>query len=190
MERRKIMINKLLCAAAICLCLAAGAPAQQNPADAPASKEDVERYLQAMHYRDMMDKVVDAMSKPMHDMIHQEFLKEQGKLPADFEARMTKRMDDMLKTFPWDEIMDAMIPVYQKHFTKGDIDAMVAFYETPTGQKLLRELPEITAESMQQMMPLLQKNIEAMNKGIQEDIAAMLKESQPKIDSDPSQKNK
>jgi uncharacterized protein len=188
--KAEIMFNKLFCAAAICLCLSVCVEAQQNAADAPASKEDVERYLQAMHYKDMMDKVVDAMSKPMHEMIHQQFLKEQGKLPADFEARMTKRMDEMLKTFPWDEIMDAMIPVYQKHFTRGDIDAMVAFYETPTGQKLLRELPEITAESMQQMMPLLQKNMEAMNKGIQEDIAAMLKESQPKIDPDPPQKNK
>jgi uncharacterized protein len=184
------MINKILCAAAVCLCLSARVLAQQNAADVPASKEDVERYMQVMHSKDMMAKVVSAMSKPMHDMVHQQYLQNQDKLPSDFEARMNKRMDDMLKDFPWNEMMDAMVPVYQKHFTKGDIDAMVAFYETPTGQKVLRELPEITAESMQKMMPLLQKNIEAMNKGIQEDVAAMVKESQSNSDPSAPPKNK
>jgi uncharacterized protein len=183
------MINRLFSTAVMCMCLSASGVAQRNAADAPASKEDVERYLQAMHSREMMSKMVDAMSKPMHDMVHQQYLKNQDKLPPDFEARMNKRVDEMLKSFPWDDLMDSMVPVYQKHFTKGDIDALVTFYETPTGQKLLRELPEITAESMQQVMPLLQKNIENTQKELQEDIAAMIKERQPKTDSSNPQKN-
>ena len=32
---------------------------------------------------------------------------------------MTKQMDDMLKNMPLDEMMQATIPAYQKHFTKG-----------------------------------------------------------------------
>jgi hypothetical protein len=183
------MIKKLLCTGVMCLCLGGSGVAQQNAADAPASKQDVERYLQVMHSREMMTKMVDSMSKPMHEMIHQQYLKDQDKLPPDFEARMNKKMDEMLKGFPWDDLMDSMIPVYQKHFTKGDIDALVTFYGTPTGQKLLRELPEIAAESMQQMMPLLQKNIESMNKGLKEDIAAMIKEGQSKTDTSNPQKN-
>jgi uncharacterized protein len=177
------MIKKIMGAAVLCMCLGGIGVAQQNAADAPASKEDVERYLQVMHSREMMTKVVDAMSKPMHDMIHQQYLKNQDKLPPDFEARMNKRTDEMLKSFPWDDFIESMVPVYQKHFTKGDLDALVAFYETPTGQKLLRELPEISAEAMQQMMPLLQKSIENTQKELQEDIAAMIKESQSKTDT-------
>jgi uncharacterized protein len=183
------MIKKLLCAAALCMCLGGSGVAQQDAADAPASKEDVERYLQVMHSREMITKMVDAMSKPMHDMIHQQYLKYQDKLPPDFEARMNKKRDEMLKSLPWDDLMDSTVPVYQKHFTKGDIDALVTFYGTPMGQKVLRELPEIMAESMQQMMPLLQKNIESMNKDLKEDIAAMIKESQSKTDTSNPQKN-
>jgi uncharacterized protein len=133
--------------------------------------------------------MVDAMSKPMRGMIHQQYLKNQDKLPPDFPARMNKITDDMLKNFPWGDLIDSMIPVYQKHFTKGDIDALVAFYETPTGQKLLRVLPEITAESMQQMMPLLQKSVENTQRELQEDITAMIKESRSKTDTSTPQKN-
>ena len=112
------MIKKLLCAVVLCMCLSGSGVAQQNAADAPASKENVERNLQVMHSREMVTKIVDAMSKPMHDMIHQQYLKIQDKLPPDFEARMNKRTDEMLKSFPWNDLIDSMVPVYQKHFTK------------------------------------------------------------------------
>jgi hypothetical protein len=93
---------------------------------------------------------------------------------------MNKRMDDMLKSFPWDEMLDAMVPVYQKHFTKGDVDALVAFYSGPTGQKLLNEMPAIMGEAMQAMMPLMQKNIDGMNKHLQDEIAEIIKQSDAK----------
>jgi hypothetical protein len=86
-------------------------------------------------------------------------------------------MDDTMKAFPWDEILQAMVPVYQKHLTKGDIDTIVAFYSAPTGQKLLKEMPAMMAESMQTMMPLLRKHMEAMKERMQEQVAQMLKES-------------
>jgi hypothetical protein len=58
-----------------------------------------------------------------------------------------------------------------------------------TGQKVLRELPAISAESMQHMMPLLQKSIENTQKDLQEDIAAMVKERELKSDTPHPQKN-
>jgi len=53
---------------------------------------------------------------------------------------------------------------------------MVAFYSTPTGQKLIKDMPAIAAESMQSMMPIMRKQMEIMNQHVQEEIAAMLKE--------------
>ena len=182
-------MKSFLCAAFFCLSLGGVCAAQQNPADTPASKEDVEKYLQVMNSRDMMTKMADAMSKPIHEMIHQQYLKDKDKLPPDFEARMNKRMDEMFKNFPWDEILDSMVPVYQKHFTKGDMDTFVAFYSTPTGQKMLRELPAITAETMQTMMPLLQKNLESMNRNLEQEITAMVKQGQSKSETTSPQRN-
>ena len=88
-------------------------------------------------------------------------------------------IDDSLKSFPWDDILQSMIPVYQKHLTKGDVNAMVAFYSTLTGQKILKEMPQIMGEAMQTMMPMLRTHMEAMQERMQQEIAAMMKETSP-----------
>jgi hypothetical protein len=170
-------MKRILLAAALCLCTAVMGFAQQAASDAPATREDVQKYLEVMHSREMMLQMVDAMSKPMHKMMHEQYLKNQDKLPSDFEARMNKTMDEWMKAMPWDEMLQSTVPVYQKHFTKGDLSALTAFYGTPTGQKVLRELPAITAEAMQSMMPLLQKQMEAMNQRVQQEVAQMIKDS-------------
>ena len=173
-------MKRLACALLFWLAFALASSAQQTPADAPASKEDVEKYMQVVHSRDMVDKMVDAMSKPMHDMIHQQYLQNSDKLPADFEARMNKVLDRMYKDLPWDAVLQSMVPIYQKHFTKGDIDALLVFYEGPAGQKLLREMPAITAELMQSMLPVLQKNIEGIQRTLTQEMNAMIDENAPK----------
>ena len=63
------------------------------------------------------------------------------------------------------------MPAYQKHFTKGDMDALIAFYSAPTGQKLLQELPSVMAESMESMMPIMRKSVDRMTQSVEEEIA-------------------
>jgi hypothetical protein len=120
------------------------------------------------------------MSKPMHQMTHEQYLKDKDKLPADFEEKMNRIMDDYIKNLPIEEMLQAMIPAYQKHLTKGDVDGLVAFYSSPTGQKVIQELPAITAEAMQSMIPLMRKQIDVMTGRMQEQIAQMKKQSSVK----------
>ncbi len=173
-------MKRFLITATLCLMLAGNGLAQQTAADPPATKEDVERYLQAIHSHEMMQNMMDAMAKPMHQMMHDQYVKDKDKLPPDFEERMTKMTDDMLKDMPFDEMMQAMVPAYQKHFTKGDMDALIAFYTAPTGQKILREMPAIMAEAMQAMMPIMRQHMDAVNQRIQQEVADMVKKSQKK----------
>jgi hypothetical protein len=167
--------------ATLCLALSAAALAQ-NAADTPATKEEVEKYFQAVHSHDVMLKMMEAMSKPMRQMTHEQCEKDKDKLPADCEARLNKMMDDMWKSMPFDEMMEAMVPAYQKHFTKGDMDALIAFYSTPTGQKTLQELPAVMAESMESMMPIMRKSIDKMTERTQRQIAEMMKDSAKKTE--------
>lgn len=53
-------MKRLLIAAILCLAFMCAVQAQQA-SDAPASKEDVEKYLLAVHSHDMMLKMMDAM---------------------------------------------------------------------------------------------------------------------------------
>jgi hypothetical protein len=74
-------------------------------------------------------------------------------------------------------MMQAMVPAYQKHFTKGDMDALIAFYSAPTGQKILQEMPAIVGEAMEAMMPIIRKNIDGMTERAQQQLAQMMKDS-------------
>jgi hypothetical protein len=154
--------------------------AQQSAADTPATKEDVEKYLEVTHARAMMKQIMDVMTKQVHQMVHEQISKDLDKLPPDFESRMNKMTDDMVKTLPVDEMLDAMIPVYQKHWTKGDVAALVAFYSTPTGQKVLRELPSTMAEAMQALQPIMQKQMKGMVERVQQEVAQTVKDSRAK----------
>ena len=154
--------------------------AQTNDPNAPATREDIEHYLSVMYSHEMMTQMMDAMIKPMHQMVHEQFLKDKDKLPADFEEKTTKMMDDMLKSMPLDEMMQAMVPVYQKHFTKGDVDALITFYSSPTGQKMLREMPAIMAEAMQSSMPIMHKYMETLRQKVEDEVAEALKQSEKK----------
>lgn len=170
-------MKKVCLILAISFILCVPAFAQQNPADAPAAQADVEKYLDVMHSREMANQMIEAMAKPMQQMVHEQYLKHQDLLSPDYETKLNKMVQDMLKDMPWEEMMQAMVPAYQKHFTKGDMDALSAFYSTPTGQKILREMPGLMADSMQIMMPFMQQHIERMTGRLQEEEVAMLKEA-------------
>jgi hypothetical protein len=111
-------------------------------------------------------------------------------LPADSEARLNKMMDDMVKDLPIDELLQAMVPVYQKHFTKEDVDALTTFYSTPSGQRILKEMPVVTAESMQASMGIIQKMMAKVQERMQSEIAELQKEndgnSKPQPQSAPN----
>jgi uncharacterized protein len=172
-------MKRLLITLSFCLVFFLTGFAQQND-DTPATKEDIQRYMEVMHSHELMQQMAESMSKQMREMLHQQFLKDKDKLPPDFEDRMNKLMGDMFRDMPWDEMMQAMIPAYQKHLTRGDVDRLIAFYSSPTGQKLLREMPAMMADAMQSMMPIVQNYMEKVQQRVQVETAHLMKESQKK----------
>ena len=74
---------------------------------------------------------------------------------------MDQQSQDLIKNFPLDAMLSDMIPVYQRHFTKSDIEALTAFYSSPPGQKFLREMPTVTAETMRAVYPRIQAEVDA-----------------------------
>jgi uncharacterized protein len=141
----------------------------QNPDD-PASSDDVILYLRTMHSHDMMQKMMQVQVQSMQQLFRDMTVKEKGNVPADFDTNFKKKTDDLIKNMPMDEMVQAMIPAYQKHFTHGDIEAMNAFYSSPVGQKVLEELPAVTGEAMQSMMPILTKYLSDWKERMKKDL--------------------
>lgn len=47
------------------------------------------------------------------------------------------------------ELVDMLLPVYQKHISLPDLKAVIAFYKSPAGKRFSEKTPLIMQESMQ-----------------------------------------
>jgi uncharacterized protein len=56
-----------------------------------------------------------------------------------------------------DEIIDRLIPVYDRNFTSDDLRSFIAFYSSPEGQKLIHTIPELMKESVQESIKYMRE---------------------------------
>jgi uncharacterized protein len=54
---------------------------------------------------------------------------------------------ELLASIDMNELVDIIVPIYDRHFSEDDVDGLLAFYRSPLGQRVTKALPEITAES-------------------------------------------
>ena len=164
--------------AILCLVLSAPALAQSSDAD-PATRDDIILYLRTMRSHDLVKRMMEVQSQSMQKLIREQLLEDKGAIPPDFDAHMKKAMADLIKDLPIDDIIQAMIPAYQNHFTRSDIQAMNAFYSSPVGQKVLEELPAVNQEGMQAALPILSKYLADWKDRTQRDIEKSSQKAAP-----------
>ena len=56
---------------------------------------------------------------------------------------------DFMKEVRPEDLVNMVIPVYDRNFTDEEIEGMIVFYSSPIGQKVLAKLPIVMQESMQ-----------------------------------------
>lgn len=54
---------------------------------------------------------------------------------------------DLMKEVNPDELVNMVVPLYDKYLSHEDIKAALVFYETPAGRRLVEATPKITQES-------------------------------------------
>ena len=66
------------------------------------------------------------------------------------DIEMIKELKDEMSTDEnIAEILNEMRIIYKKHFSQADIKALIKFYESPIGKKLVKEQPSLMSESME-----------------------------------------
>jgi len=153
-----------------------------SPGDAPASKQDIQQLFEVMQIHQQMRQVMDAMMKQQSAMIHETLKNRYPQTSAERISRADQLISETMKNMPMDAILDDMIPIYQRHFSKTDIDAMSTFYASPTGQKMMQEMPALTTEAMQASYARMQKQMDAMMQRAEQ----IVKEDQQKPKSPPA----
>ena len=163
MRVRAVLFVILLCLTSSCM------PGQAAAAgsEAPASADDIRKLFDVMQIRNQMRTVMQQVSQQMRSLERDQVRKQQPNVTDQDFAKFDAISDEVMKNLSVEGLLDDMIPVYQKHLNKSDVNAMVGFYSTPTGQKILREMPAMTTEGMQAMQPHLKQMIEEANAQIE-----------------------
>jgi len=146
----------------------------------PATREDILKLFTAMDTKEQVRQTMQQVMAQSQVMAHQAMKKRHPEMTPEQLARMDKESAEIARSFPVQDIVEDMIPVYQKHLTKDDVDAMIAFYSSPSGKKILHDMPAIMAESMEAVYPRLQKNMDEILRRLDEKADEEEKNSSPK----------
>ena len=89
-------------------------------------------------------------------------------------------MAGIKEVLDWNKLEPMYVRVYQKSFTQGEVDGLIAFYKTPTGQALLTKMPVVmqnTMSEVQEMIKPMMQRMERMQQEIVAEIQAEKKKS-------------
>lgn len=109
------------------------------------------------NFKDIMSNMISAQReqfKSLTDKLTSDFNtgtpaeKEQvSKIVNESMDRIMSRTQAFIETkFDFDQLVEDITPVYDKHFTTDELRDMIAFYRTPTGEKARKELPLMMGE--------------------------------------------
>ena len=149
-------------------------------ADEGVDRETVEQLLEVANNESM----IDAMNGEVDQMI--------AGLPAQlglteeeqylFDNFMTKLHDSMKEEVSWKRIKDPMIEIYMKHYTKKEIEELLAFYRTETGQSLIKKMPLVMRDAMQlsqQMLVNFLPKIQVMVEEMKNEVMRLREKKKP-----------
>lgn len=108
--------------------------AVQVGAASPVTEKSVRELMTLTGSGDMGIQVIQNMLPAMKKMLPQ--------VPESFWNEFMKEVNP-------DELISAIVPIYQKHYTEKDIRAAIDFYQSPAGRRLVEKQPLVMQESMQ-----------------------------------------
>lgn len=140
--------------------------------DEPATLADVDRYYEALEIRDQIKQMTDIAFQHIKPML-QEAMKGQ---PSEQEELYNDIFMNKFRVKMTEEMLQSMAPIYAKHFTKNEMNQMIAFFSTPIGKKVIAKTPAITQEAMQISFGTMQNHAKKFQEEIRDLIEQMEKE--------------
>ena len=131
-------------------------------ADEKPSAGQVLRLLDLLRIKESIQISVDAMKEEMKGTAEQSFREKFPNPTPEQLQSVHAAVDDVFKTLVLDDLLTKVVPVYQRHLTRSDVQAMIAFYSSPAGKKIMREQPAMIRESMQATAAGQQKKMEIL----------------------------
>jgi hypothetical protein len=136
---------------------------------APAEKLDPAKEAAIRHLLDVTgeskegENINSGMTGRVHDVMSRV-------LPAD---QLPKFMDTFSQRFtagaPPGAVTDAVVRIYAEHFSLEDIQGITKFYESPVGQRMVKEMPDVVRDAQDAGMQMDQKVVIAVLRGMSDE---------------------
>jgi hypothetical protein len=162
------------------------APVSTIPVEQRATKEQLTKLFEVMRVKQQMDSVLKMMPAMVEKQMQEQMKAIRAQMPGGGEmspkeqeamGQFQKRiMEKALSAYPYDEMISDMTDVYQRHVSRVDADAFIAFYGSPAGQHLLDEQPAIMKEYMPMVMKRMSERSKDLTDEIVKEAAEMAKE--------------
>jgi hypothetical protein len=120
-------------------------------ADAP-SKQAIE-LVHLVQSKEVYSKSIDQTYEQMAASMPQ--------LTPDMRQKLRQVVEECL---PYEEVVAWSASVYDKHFNPAELGDLIAFYQTPTGKKVARTMPELAGEVGRKMGEVFQERMPAAMK--------------------------
>jgi hypothetical protein len=109
-----------------------------------------------------------------------------------FEKHMSKVMVAMREEMSWERMKEPMIDVYLKHYTEKEMNDLMTFYSSESGQSIINKMPMVMQDSMaisQSMlkgfMPRMQQIMMELRQELEEYRNAQPQQPQPEQSQQP-----
>ena len=157
------------------------------PAFAEAAKpteESVNQLFAVMHTSELLDSYVTQIELAMRTSMHQrmqgaQLNPEQQQIMADMGAELVGLLKQEVN---WESMRPMMVEVYRNTFSQREVDDMLKFYQSPSGQAVISKLPA----AMKQATQAMQEHVSTLTPKImqlQKDTLAALKRAQERAAS-------
>lgn len=151
-------------------------------ADKPPSDDSIKQLLEVAQVHKLIDTMMAQMDAFMKQAMEQATQGEQvpARVQQDIEKRRAQMMVAVKDVLDWNKLEPMYVRVYQKSFTQQEIDGLLAFYKTATGQALLNKMPVVMQNTMNEMQQIVQPLLQQARRMQQEVIAEIKAEKEKK----------
>lgn len=170
------MFRLLVLAAALLLPAAAVGAATDIPADKQAA---IGELVEVTNFDRLMGQMVESVNASMRPVLKQQLAEAGRAKGTEIPEHVLDETIGMIEEFQRDliePVKQMSIAMYDKHFTLTEIRDLVAFYRTPSGQSVLRKLPQMMAEMMPALQTVLQTEMQTLMPRIRERMVGRLRE--------------
>lgn len=128
----------------------------------PAKKETLDELFKVTESQKMMDSVYGQMDAMFKEMVKGMNVTESQK--PIMEKFFTKYSVMVKEELSWEKLEGSIAEAYSSVYTDEEVKEIIKFYKSPTGQKLLKKMPEL----MQATMSVMQKSMKDIMPKVQE----------------------